>query len=371
MIIVHITDYFNEKMAYQENMLTKGQKELGHKVYVLTSNLLIEIPQTKNKRIMPTGITEHNGIKIIRTQYTFEIKKNSLIHYRGVLKHLIKINPDYIFIHDKGFYVLPIILYKIFINKKVILRMDFHSDFTNSMNSKFGKIYHRLFRLFFQIFGNLFDKYYYIAPEMGDFIFKIYNLPRSKSELLRLPGDDSSVKNLTKEYLRKKLRLEKNKIYLLHTGKLPEGKKTIELIHSIKEFDLTLLICGSITGYKSTDLKDLISKSLNVKFLGWKSSNELREFIKACDVLIQPGTLSNTFVESVCIGTPLILADTPQGRDLLEEKNGILIKGLVNVDSISKAIKDFIKNKTFYENKSKLCRDKFNYKNISLQTTEI
>ena len=57
MKILHLTGYFNEKVAYQENMLTLGQHELGHEVYVLTSNLLIEIPNNVNSRIFRTNTT--------------------------------------------------------------------------------------------------------------------------------------------------------------------------------------------------------------------------------------------------------------------------------------------------------------------------
>ena len=371
MKILHITGYFNEKVAYQENMITKGQNELGHSVYVLTSDLLIGIPSNENKRVVSTGTFDHNGITIVRTPHKFEIKKNSLVYFKNVLKNLRIIRPDYIFVHDKGTYIFSVLFYKIFFNRDMLLRMDFHSDFTNSMNSIFGKYYHFLFRIIFKFFDFTFDKYYYIAPEMGDFINKIYKLPKDKCELLMLPGDDSHVASKSKIQCREKLGLEHGKIYLLHSGKLPEGKKTIELIKAIENLDVELIICGSIYEKKSNLLTDLINVTANVNYKGWVSPDDLRELIKACDLLIQPGTNSNTFVEAVCIGTPLILSNSPFSKELTKYKNGLIIESSVTVENIRETVEIFISNISKYQKSANINKEVFNYKTIAAQSVKI
>lgn len=369
MKILHITDYFNENVAYQENLLTVGQKELGHEVSVLTSNLLIEIPSTKGARKTKTGFFFDKGVKIIRCPYVFEIKKNSLLYFRKVFFNLISESPDYIFIHDKGLYMFSIIFYKIFINPTVILRMDFHSDYSNSLNSRFGKIYHKSFRLFFHLFGYFFDKYYFIAPEMGKFIHEVYNLPKNKTQLLRLPGDEGQSTKFTKNFLRNKWNLREDYIYIIHSGKLPEGKKTLELIKAIKKFDLCLILCGSIDNTKDGILlKKLIEEEEKVKFIGWVNPEDLRELIKCSDVMVQPGSLSNTFVEAVCIGTPLILSNTPQANDLISSGNGILINGSSSVVNIEIAIENFLRNIDVYKENSKKNKELFNYKTIAKES---
>ena len=249
--------------------------------------------------------------------------------------------------------------------------MDFHSDFTNSMNSKFGKYYHFFFRIIFKFFDFAFDKYYYIAPEMGDFIKKIYNLPPNKCELLRLPGNNNHVVHKTKKEFRKIWKLNEKQIYFLHSGKLPEGKKTIELIKAVEFLDAKLIICGSITGNGSQILEDLIRITSNVEYKGWVNPNQLRELIKACDALVQPGTLSNTFVEAVCIGTPLILANSPMARDLICANNGIILKNTVTPENIKQALTNFIINKDEFQTSAKDPVSIFNYKTISKQTLEI
>lgn len=85
-------------------------------------------------------------------------------------------------------------------------------------------------------------------------------------------------------------------------------------------------------------------------FIGWVNPDELRELIKACDALVQPGTLSNTFVEAVCIGTPLVLADSPQARDLIFAKNGIIYI-LIPSFMISYISKPFEKSCYLFEKK--------------------
>lgn len=371
MKILHITGYYNEDLAYQENMLTRGQHELGNEVLVLTSNLLYDIPSLEGSRLKNIGETILDGITIIRTKAIIEIKKNSFVYFLNVLSNLKRISPDYIFIHDKGAYLPQIIWYKCFINKNVILRMDFHSDFTNSLNSRLGFVFHYFFKLFFQIFDFAFDKYYYIAPEMGKFARKIYSLNENKLELLRLPGDPTYVNSLSKKFLRKKWNIQSSDFVILHSGKLPEGKKTIELIKSIKGTSNILLICGSISeNMEGQRLHKLICDTSNVTYLGWKNSNELRELIKACDVLVQPGTLSNTFIEAVCIGTPLILGESMQAEDLLVNKK-LMIKGKITPKKISNKIEHLKSNIEFYANESIKNKKKFHYLTIAKQSIRL
>jgi glycosyltransferase involved in cell wall biosynthesis len=372
MKIVHLTDYFNENVVYQENLLTIGQQELGHQVVVITSNLLIEIPVTKGQRKTKVGSFIFRGVKIIRCPYVFEIKKNSLLYFRKVITNLISEKPDYIFVHDKGLYMFSIIFYKYFINPSVILRMDFHSDYNNSFNSKFGKLYHNFFKFFFKFFGFLFDRYYFIAPEMGQFIHEVYNLPHSKTQLLRLPGDEGETFKFSKEFLRKKWNLKDGHFYIIHSGKLPEGKKTLELINSIKNQDLTLIICGSINDTEEgIKLKKEIENTKNVDYFGWVNPEELRELIKCSDVMVQPGSLSNTFVEAVCIGTPLILANTPQARDLINKKNGLIIDNNSNLEDIQSAINKFLVRQEYYKENASKMKTIFNYKTISKESLKL
>ena len=54
-------------------------------------------------------------------------------------------------------------------------------------------------------------------------------------------------------------------------------------------------------------LYDFIKKDKRVKYLGWKSGDELLEYICASDIYIQPGTQSSTAITAVCCGLPTFL----------------------------------------------------------------
>ena len=62
MKIVHVTSYFKEDVAYQENYLTVGQVELGHEVSVVTSNVEYCFNINKDNRTHPLGVTEYKGV---------------------------------------------------------------------------------------------------------------------------------------------------------------------------------------------------------------------------------------------------------------------------------------------------------------------
>ena len=92
MKILHITGYYNEDLAYQENMLTRGQHELGNEVLVLTSNILYDIPSLEGSRLKNIGETILDGITIIRTKAIIEIKKNNAITRSEAIVSIRKAN---------------------------------------------------------------------------------------------------------------------------------------------------------------------------------------------------------------------------------------------------------------------------------------
>ena len=80
-----------------------------------------------------------------------------------------------------------------------------------------------------------------------------------------------------------------------------------------------------------------------------------------CDYLIQPGSLSNSFIDAICCGLPLILLNTPQGKSLTSSGNGILIQ-----ENSDHYLENFLRNinvvnyKRLLENAEK-CHKKYDY----------
>lgn len=328
MRIVHVTGYFVENMAYQENLLPVGQVELGHEVYILTGKNEPDFGFNTTSRYRKEEVFLYKGVTVQRLNHYFEPKNKGPV-LRGVTKHLNRIQPDVVFVHGIGLAFISCLFYKLF-NPSIYLQFDCHSTMSNSLNSTIGPLYHWFFKILFSVSKSKFDRIFAVSPESFSFLQEIYGLEESSITLLPLPGD-TSLLPLSLEIrlrVRQQLGLKKTDFVLIHTGKLPGDKRTESLLRVFSNLPIEnvhLLIAGSIDKEFMAVLRKFSDINRNITYLGWVSAEKLRELFIAADILVQPGSLSNTFIDAICCGLPVILDDTPQGRHITAEGNGKLV----------------------------------------------
>lgn len=352
MKIIHINGYFMENAAYQENLLPVGQHELGNEVYLITSQYEPLMKINVHTREHPVGTTMYKGVHIIRVEDYFEMKNNGGVLLKNLTPIFKKLRPDIIFFHDVSPILIVGVFYKLF-NPTVKLHIDFHSDENNSRKSFFGPLLHWLFRVFFFFFGGMFDRFFCIAPETTYFVKKYYKIPENKLVFLPLPGDSTMLNHYDQIRLeeRKKLNLTEEHKIIVHTGKLPQDKETLLVLQtfiSIKDPNLRLLVAGSIDNYFTETFDNFCKSDARIINLGWLTADEVRRIFIASDVLLQPGSLSNTFIDAICCGLPLVLNDTPQGQNLTSFKNGLLIKEK-SVNEVSKKLEMVLSDSNLQE----------------------
>ncbi|MDF1877994.1 hypothetical protein JHD47_09220, partial [Sulfurimonas sp. SAG-AH-194-L11] len=93
MKILHILSYFKPDAAYQENLLTLGQSQLGNDVYILTSNLEPKFESNKSDRCHKYGWFSYENVNVKRIPILFEIV-NRFVIFKSLYKEISKINPD-------------------------------------------------------------------------------------------------------------------------------------------------------------------------------------------------------------------------------------------------------------------------------------
>ena len=328
MKILHVTAYYMDGMGYQENMLPKGQAELGHDVVVICGNRHPNYKHIRDERDSMPGIFYDGQVQIERLPVFAELNGRGVI-FKSLLPKLYKYKPDLLFCHGIGEPIISCIIYKL-LNPSVILQMDTHSTADNSGKSMYAGLYHGFFRIILQIFKAKFSSLFAISPETVEFMKKYYKLKDEDISFLPLPGDGSLMEEYCSNRIkfREKYNIGENEKVVIHTGKLPGEKLTNEVINAFNHLqrdDVKLIICGSIEDDWKNQFYELLGQNKNIHFLGWLPAEELRELFVASDLLCQPGSLSNTFLDAVCCGLPVILADTPQGRELTSDGNGILV----------------------------------------------
>ena len=192
----------------------------------------------------------------------------------------------------------------------------FHSQYENSANNWISKnILHRIFyRFIVRKSYKYFQKIYFIDEGNMFFLKELYGINKSdwNFEFLPLGGFiiEEDEKRKIRNRVRKKYGIDDNKIMLLHSGKLSKEKRTADLLlafSQVDNIDLELYIVGKIARDQSDILNKLINNDSRIKFLGWKSSTELRELLCACDIYVQPGSPSSTFETALCVGCPTIV----------------------------------------------------------------
>jgi len=162
--------------------------------------------------------------------------------------------------------------------------------------------------------------------------------------------------NGTKEFLRKKLALPlEKKIILLH-GKFLRRKNISLLFDLIKLRDYYLLLIGEIVDrdYYNDLMSQYAMYSDRFQLLDEVHMDEVKNYLNASDIFVFPSQnegSSNSLLEAMACGLPVVCSDIPSNRDLItNRKNGLLfgnqaelilaIDGLAKDASLAKSIGD-------------------------------
>ena len=112
MKIVHVTSYFIKDMAYQENLLPRGQVELGHDVVVLTGSINPDFGFNTDSREMPRGVFYDNGVLVDRLDQYVELSNRGVL-FKNLYKSITKHSPDVLLCHGIGQPLLICLIYKL------------------------------------------------------------------------------------------------------------------------------------------------------------------------------------------------------------------------------------------------------------------
>ena len=163
------------------------------------------------------------------------------------------------------------------------------------------------------------DKIFYCLEGTKVFLREMYDIPEEKMEFYPMGGliREDNERQTIREKTRKALNIEKHEIMMVHSGKLSEGKRTKELLEAMAEVNnpsFRLILIGSIPEDMKPVLNPLIEEDNRVVFLGWKTADELEQYIIAADLYLQPGPLSTVY-KPLCAGTALVVAPDIKGYD--------------------------------------------------------
>ena len=316
MKIAHIglASYFTENMTYQDNQLTTQNVLDGHEVLMISNASKYE-----GGKVVATGYEDfylENGVRLVRLPYRKVLTRSVSEKLRvvdGLYDLLENFNPDVIMSHNLAYWsVLDVIRYK----KKhpnVKFYADTHTSVYNSGRNWVSlNIQHRiLYRYLTRRALPYLEKYFYVGATEREFSKENYAVPVEKMEYFPLGGNPMEENAYLEKRAKRRaeLAVAEGEILLLHSGKLDALKRTKDLLEAfaaVPELKAKLAIIGSIPDTEKQNLLPLMEADSRVVYLGWKQAPELLEYLCACDLYCQPGSVSATLQNAVCCGSAIL-----------------------------------------------------------------
>lgn len=278
-----------------------------------------------------------NGIRLIRLPYRNTSKCYSHQKIRavvGLYETLERLQPDVIMCHGLQFWsVLDVIRYKKD-HPAVKLYADTHADYyTSGTNWLSLHILHRIFyRRLVRAALPYLEKFFYTTVETRRFAVENYGMPEALMEFYPLGGipPTEEAYQTHRAARRAELGLQPGELLLVHAGKLEPQKKTDSLLRAfaaVPELKARLAVIGSIPEEHKAELLAQMDADPRITYLGWKSGDDLQEYLCAADLYCQPGKVSAIMQNAVCCRCPVMLYPHPdyvEGYDygnILWEKN--------------------------------------------------
>lgn len=348
MRIVHLdlAGLYTENTVYQTNMLAYQNFCDGHETIVVSSTFCWE----KHKIVYspPCDKWCADGIRLIRLPYAnpvqnFQIQKvrkaRKLLHVLDVL------SPDVIVCHGSQFYsILDVIRYK-----KKHPSVKFYAD-THTATYNSGKNWlslHILHRIYYRWLTQkalpYLEKYFYIGESERLFSIENYGVPEAIMEYYPLGGTLLSDEDYqrTRAIRRQELEIADDQHLYIHSGKMGPMKRTKELLEAFSSVDdpqAVLVIIGSIPDTLQQIILPLIEADSRVKYLGWKSGEELQEYLCACDLYCQPGSVSATMQNAVCRNCAIMAYPHLPYTTHLDWGNILWVKSREDMESVFRSI---------------------------------
>lgn len=352
MRIVHVclAAFYIDNYGYQENVLPKLHKKMGHDVIIVASTETY-VNKTDLGYVEARSYVTNDGVPVHRIPYAAWVPsrlKNKVRAYRGLRLILEEFKPDLIFLHDLQFLDLLTIRQYASVYPTTIFA-DCHSDYVNSARGLMSRlILHGLFyRTIIRRTLPWIEKFFPTLPCRADFLDEVYGVDRQKMELLPFGVDDSLTEGLDRGSVRKTTRqmygIPSDAVVIVTGGKL-DLRKNIHLLvdrfSALKRADrlpnFHLLVFGAPDEAVQAQLAKL-NVHPDVHLVGWTAAKEIYRMFWAADLAFFPGTHSVLWEEAIGHGLGSVLHRWP-GMEHLDLGGNALFLDEVGAETIDRTL---------------------------------
>lgn len=336
MKIVHVINYFQHQLGYQEYFLAREQAKAGHDVAVITSNKYFPYPDYEKtakpilgERVFHPREEDIEGFKVIRLKGIFE-QPGRRIWLLGLFEKLREIRPDLVICHGEyTYYTLSLAFIRKLLKFKLVV--DCHALYTELSKDKagvFSKIVKYIFRTF--VWSDRSIAWIAVADQCRNLMVNEYgfegNIPVVPlgSDVHRFMPDFK-----TRSKMRNNLGVKDGEILIIYTGKLVYSKDPALILEACEElfekYQLKILFVGDLAESYEGRFNVLKSRMNDrVIHIGAVSNSQIHQYYQAADIAVWPKEASMSSVDAMSCGLPIIVSNYLTER--LKNNNGIGIK---------------------------------------------
>lgn len=373
-VFIGLTCFYTPGLTYQDNYLCTQTLADGHAVTYLSNP-----EKFVNGEIVETGAEDTvlpDGLHLIRLPYVklgLNIVTKKFRAFRGVYDILEREKPDLIFCHNLQYWsVRDVVRYKKD-HPAVKFYADTHTDYNNSGTNWLSL--HVLHRIFYRHLVRLvlpyLDRYFYVADECRQFSHEVYGIPNEKMEFYPLGGtllSDGEYAAIRAKR-RAELGLGENDRLYIHSGKLDALKRSDELLRAFSAVDdphAVLAVIGSIPKEREAVLLPLIEADERIRYLGWRTGEELQEYLCAADLYCQPGSQSATMQNALCRYCPVMLYPHPSHTADYDRGEVLWVKTQADMEAVFRSLAaDPAQLAPLRKNAERLARELLDYRKLA------
>lgn len=313
-----LASFYIDGFGYQENVLPRGHRLLGHDVKIVASTENYS-GGTERTYVEASSYLSEEGIPITRLAYVkwlpAWLARKARI-YSGLSGELRRFRPDVIFLHDLQF--LSIWTIRNYAKRhRVAVYVDSHTDFINSARTVVSKyiLHGILYRFCAWLIEPVTSVFYPTLPARAHFMASMYGIKLSRMRLLPFGVDDLDgaliIDRTERNQRRSNLGIGINDIVLITGGKIDSRKNILELLRALPVIRsktnsaVKLVVFGVPDSECEVDFRVLIDQP-GVIYRGWLNPSQITQLMCLADLAVFPGTHSVLWEQAVGLGLPCV-----------------------------------------------------------------
>ncbi len=382
MKIVHVAPVapYNEYWGYQENILPKYQRMLGHDVTLIITNTMHQ-----NGKIVETECNDfvlNDGVRVIRrAKKKYVSSKITNINSKlEIFDLLTELKPDFIFAHGLiSTTIFDVIRYKKKINPDCKIVQDNHLDrfIGPPMDSFKRRLYFTYYKWINKRSIRFVERVYGVTPWRKEYAETYFGIPASKTDVLIMGADDEKINFENRKEIRKRIRetynVSDDDFLIVTGGKIDKNKNIHLLMKACSNLErVKLLVFGNVLDDLKEEFDNILRTSENITHIGWIDSSDVYDYFLSADIVCFPGAHSVLW-EQACASKVPCLFERWDGMEHVNNGGNSDFVYPISEKTLKDKISELLFTEKYYEMKrvaESAATDIYLYSNIAKKSLE-